>query len=222
MIKKIKFFIEVNRQQIRSLEELHEHFHLQDVLALYRSGVLSRWLEAHGFAEQQKKLAAVPAQLDDRESAEKLIPLFCPDFPKKSLDEALCYLDFSKEQAKKLHDLEKLKMGRDAVIKEYHAGYEQLCSEIVDNFDDLIYITQAARSLARQYWNLVELEMDLFCDYMIDRAPCIFFPLLALGKLRDDSSTSLRKKLEKHVSVCISQLKDQDILYPFLHGKKSK
>ena len=44
MIKNIKFFIQVNGYPIRSLGELEEQFHLQDVLALYRKGVLLRWL----------------------------------------------------------------------------------------------------------------------------------------------------------------------------------
>ena len=219
--KRIKFSIDVNGKQVRSLEDLETQFHLQDVYDLYSKGVLSRWLEAHGLEKKRDELAAIPDSPDDmRQTAEQLVRLFCPGFPEKSMQESLCYLHFREKEAETLRKLEKLKMARDKVINEYHAGYEQLKIEIVKNALDLPYISHAARTLVKQYWKLVELEWEVFWKRMCYEAPGIFLPLLALDKIRGFQDTC--REIKKHIASCSAGKNEQNILRAILQGKTEK
>lgn len=195
MIKNIKFFIQVNGYPIRSLEELEEQFHLQDVLALYRKGVLNRWLIAHNFEEKRHELDLIPSGLNDIEAAKALIKIFCPHLPKENIQESLYPLYFLREQEKQIEAIYDSEQKWDKIINEYHDSYLQLKNDIFEHAFDLPFLAEASLQLVNKYWKLVKLEESFFSDKMFEMAPGIFFPLLAFDILNDN----IKNKVTEHI-----------------------
>ncbi|WP_270657721.1 hypothetical protein [Aeromonas sp. Y293-4] len=59
MTKTIKFNLIVDGKPIRNLDELRENFNIEDVLAFYRNGLLSRWLESRDLTEEFSELKTI-------------------------------------------------------------------------------------------------------------------------------------------------------------------
>ena len=60
MAKTIKFNLICDGHPVRTLDDLREHFSIEDVLAHYKSGMLERWLEVRGFEKELDAIRAVP------------------------------------------------------------------------------------------------------------------------------------------------------------------
>jgi len=225
MNKKIKFSLQVNGRQLRSLEELEDNFQVQDMLKLHRKGILARWLTAHGFDEKTLALAAVtvspePDHASDIETARKLAALFCPALSPEEVRDGMHYLFFLTEEQAELERLKRLEMERDEVINEYHSGYGELKKSIQDNFHDLPFLSEAARTLVKRFWQLVELDMQDFITTMFAKAPCLFLSLLGLGKFRDgDTDIQVRTRTTLHIASYINiyhNPKEKGVILPNL------
>ena len=207
MIKNIKFFIQVNGYSIRSLGELEEQFHLQDVLALYRKGVLLRWLIAHNFEEKRHELELIPSGLSDIEAAKALIEIFCPHLPKESIQESIYPLLFLEEQKKQIETVHDSEEKWDKIINGYHDSYLQLKNDIFEHAFDFPFLSEASLQLVNKYWKLVELEEPLFSNTMFEMAPGIFFSLLSFNILNDN----IKKKATTHINKCLcSNIESED------------
>ncbi len=200
MIKNIKFFIQVNGYPIRSLEELEEQFHLQDVLALYKKGVLLRWLIAHNFEEKRHELELIPSGLSDIEATKVLIEIFCPHLPKESIQESIYPLLFLEEQKKQIETVHDSEEKWDKIINGYHESYLQLKNDIFEHAFDLPFLSEASLQLVNKYWKLVKLEESFFSDKMFEMAPGIFFPLLAFDILND----TIKNKVTNCIAKCFN------------------
>ena len=53
--KRIKFNLRCDGESVRNLEELREHFCVEDVLEYFNNGLLSRWLEVRRFTQERKR-----------------------------------------------------------------------------------------------------------------------------------------------------------------------
>ena len=74
---KVKFNLNYNGKQIRSIEELRENFaaSVVEIIADYRSGLLERWLEARWFDDEREKVLAIKSA-DDCEILAELMEIF--------------------------------------------------------------------------------------------------------------------------------------------------
>lgn len=97
MIKKIKFFVRINEVPCHTLEDLQNNFYLQDVMSLYREGILRRWLISNDEGTLAEKIKQLHIDEDNNtELAKSLIDILCPHFSKDSLNDALNYFYFEK------------------------------------------------------------------------------------------------------------------------------
>ena len=67
----------INRQRIKTLEELHENFNLVELIERYRGGQLRAWLNCWDFNSELEQLEALSADLSDQRLAEALCRIFC-------------------------------------------------------------------------------------------------------------------------------------------------
>ena len=74
---KVKFALNYNGNQIRSIEELRENFaaSVVEIVADYRSGLLERWLDARWLDDEREKVLAIKSN-DDCEILAKLMEIF--------------------------------------------------------------------------------------------------------------------------------------------------
>jgi hypothetical protein len=202
MIKKINFFIRINGKPCRTLEDLQSNFYVQDVVALHKGGVLRRWLSCNneeGLAEQIQKL---PENEDEAILARELTDMLCPHADESHLEAALHYYSFEK-QRKELHTAiqDETKFVRDR-MKIYHAGYFKTLQAIAERNHDFSFLCRAATELVDEYWLLIETNRTFFLKFVIKKAPCVLFPLLAMGQFRTNSEedNNVRKELEAHIN----------------------
>ena len=59
MAKPIKFNMKVDSVPVRTMEELIEHFNISDVVELYESGTLLRWLQAREYLDYAEKIRQI-------------------------------------------------------------------------------------------------------------------------------------------------------------------
>ena len=56
---KMKFYLDIEGEKIRTLDELRENFFADSVLARYQSGELARWLEVCGYKYELEQVLAI-------------------------------------------------------------------------------------------------------------------------------------------------------------------
>ena len=66
----------INRQRIKTLEELHENFNLVELIERYQGGQLRAWLNCWDFNSELEQLKALSADLSDQRLAEALCRIF--------------------------------------------------------------------------------------------------------------------------------------------------
>lgn len=201
MIKKIKFFIRIGGVPCRTLEDLQNSFYLQDVVALHRGGVLRRWLVSNDYEGLAEKVAHLPADWEDERLSRELVSILCPDYPEDSISDALHYFYFNEKQRERDASAAEAKENWKNLAVDYHSGYADTLLKISSNRDDFNYICLSAIDLVDNYWGLVESNVNFFCNTMMNNAPCIFFPLLAMGKFRTKKDTDriTRERLAIHI-----------------------
>ena len=59
MAKTIKFNLDCGGESIRTLEDLQNHFQIEDVINYYHDGLLQRWLKVHDYEDELKAVKAV-------------------------------------------------------------------------------------------------------------------------------------------------------------------
>lgn len=88
MAKTIKFNLICDGYPVRTLDELREHFSIEDVLTYHRSGMLQRWLEVRGFTKALDAVREVP--VTDQMKAANPQPCFIPNNMNQYLREVSC------------------------------------------------------------------------------------------------------------------------------------
>ena len=66
MAKTIKFNLICDEKPVRTVEDLQNNFSIEDVLAYYRNGLLTRWLKVRGYTEELEKVNAIPDEGSQR------------------------------------------------------------------------------------------------------------------------------------------------------------
>ena len=59
MAKTIKFNLILDGYPVRTLEELQEHFSLEDMANYFENGLLERWLEVRGYEDELKAVREI-------------------------------------------------------------------------------------------------------------------------------------------------------------------
>lgn len=204
-IKKIKFFIRINGVPCHTLDDLQQNFYLQDVMALHCQGILQRWLIALGHKEEAAALPETDAVEDKVATGQKLAEILCPNFDKNSLRAALDALQFEIFAAQQIEMVKQGEKKRSEFVELYHASFEELLCLASERRDDFEFLCQTAICLVEDYWNLVEENIEKFSTRLFSDAPCLFFPLLALGKFSGDGyGEKIREDLSQHVERKLS------------------
>lgn len=195
-IKKIKFFIRINGVPCHTLDDLQQNFYLQDVMDLHYQDILRRWLTALELKKEAAALPAVDAVENKVAMGQKLVEILCPNFDKNSLRAALDTLQFDMNAEQQIAIVKQGQKMRTEFVETYHASFEELLCLASERRDDFEFLCLTAICLVEDYWFLVEENIEKFSNRLFSDVPCLFFPLLALGKFYgDEHGNNVRKKL---------------------------
>ena len=204
-IKSIKFFIRINNVPCHSFDDLQKNFYVQDVISLHRQGVLCRWLSVVGHKDKADALPAATETSDDIALGQKLVEVLCPDFDKNSLRAALDALGFEALAAEQAALAAQGQKNWAAFVTAYHGKFEELLQQASQRRSDFEFLCQTAICLVDNYWNLVEENVEKFIQRLFVEVPCLFFPLLAIGKFREEKyGNTVRAILAEHIKNSFS------------------
>jgi hypothetical protein len=178
MTKAIKFNLLLDKHPVRDLTDLRANFNLDDLLTAYHSQVLHRWLEVRGLSAELSQLQAVTSK-NELTIARALCQLFHADIGEAQIQAAVYPFEFREQQRQQLEALASQQFQRNAVIKSYHAGYEQLCEEMLEKAEDYPFLKTAVNTLWADYEQLFRVDFDLFFALFIEQSPLTVFTMLA-------------------------------------------
>lgn len=183
MPKTIKFNLNCDGASIRTIEDLREHFCIQDVLDYYKKGILARWLKVHGYNAELGKLEKISSE-DDAEIISEIIQILDVEQDEKIIKEGVALIEFQKERECFYNKISKgIEVERD-FLDLYRNGYEEVIERIVQNKNDYSIIKSATKTLADNYMWLLKFDFKrLFC-YLQEKAPVALFGFLANEKMR--------------------------------------
>ena len=185
MSKTIKFNLTLDKHPVRDLDDLREHFNIDDLLEVYHNQVLHRWLSVRGLLNELNSLTSINSS-NNKTIAVELCKIFHVDIAQTDIDAAVYPFNARQQQYLQLKELANYNFSRDVVIDEYHSGYKQLCNDMIENAENYQFLKVAVDNLWKNYSQLLMInfeELFLSCS----KYPLISFTMLANDKYRQSS-----------------------------------
>lgn len=122
MAKTIKFNLICDGNPIRTIEDLQNHFSIEDVLDYYNNQLLHRWLKVRGYNKELEAVSALSCT-EPVEIIKELIRVFEVDADPEKVEESVYILKYLNER-KTLCDIYNTENYQTKhVIDDYEAGY---------------------------------------------------------------------------------------------------
>lgn len=183
MLKTIKFNLMINDRPVRSLPELQEHFHVQDIVKYHRSGLLQKWLQVRGYEEEAQKVAAVGLD-DELKAAEELVRILCVGAKRETIQFAVEVLRFEQQRKQELRQIKEAVFQEQLVIHQYHQGYGALLDRMLAQPDDVGSTKASIIQIFETYASLFALDYRRFYYKFIANAPLVVLCTLMHASLR--------------------------------------
>ncbi|MCX7066098.1 MAG: hypothetical protein NTW85_00115 [Methylococcales bacterium] len=193
MTKAIKFNLLLDKHPVRDLDDLRANFNLDDLLTAYHSHTLHRWLEVRGLTAELEQLNAIKS-IDELSIASALCELFQETLSETDIKTAVYPLEFRRQQQQQLEQLASQQFNKEAVIKSYHAGYKQLCAEMLEKAEDYPFLKAAVNTLWTDYAKLFRVDFNRFFEEFIEKSPLTLFTMLANDDYRQSGIFKSKRK----------------------------
>lgn len=183
MAKTIKFNLICDGSPIRTLDDLRNHFSIEDMVEYYNNQLLQRWLKVRGYEEHLAKVEALEAD-SDMELVKGLIEIFDVENDTQVVEENTYILGYLKSKQERLERYRKDEKHEKDIITEYHSQYQQLVITIVENKTDMSRIKAAVKEIDTNYFPLFELNHRELLYHLIVEAPMAIFAMLMREDMR--------------------------------------
>ena len=198
--KNIKFNLICDGKHIRTIEDLKEHFVIEDVLAYYNNNTLQRWLEVRGFEKEYNEVKNI--EKDDMDKTVKeLVRIFAVESDEAEVDKTISILHYLEERKIKNASDQQEKETAGKFMKEYMQGYSRQVDAIIDNPRDTDVIKNAVDKIAYVYFAIFEMTCRDLYWLMAEKSPLALMRLLMNEVTRkiylgDDAADSPAEKSE--------------------------
>jgi hypothetical protein len=182
MAKTIKFNLIIDKQSIRDLEDLQDHFNIEDLLGAFHTGSLKRWLEARELTKELAEFARLNG--DDGKIAVELCKIFQKDCTKEQIASAVYPFEFRKREDEKLRAFGELQSKKAEIIHDYHAGYADLLNQLKEKNDDYPFIKAAIQEIFEKYVDLFKLDAVAFYQWFVTDCKLVILSILANSNMR--------------------------------------
>lgn len=210
MAKTIKFYMICDDHPVRTIDDLREHFGMEDVLDYYKRGIFQRWLKVRGYEAELEAVNQMNAA-DDAEALTKLIRIFDVEKDPAEIAEFIKILKYNEEKAKaaeekkkkeeeekiKAEEQKKNKDGQNANASDSDkARYLGLVNTILENSTNKAVIKSAVKEIAENYRHIFEQDYVTLFYLLYECAPMAIFVMLSFDVMRekylsDDAMRSL-------------------------------
>lgn len=183
MAKTIKFNLILDEKPVRTIEDLRENFSIEDILEVYNNGLLHRWLEVRGYLDVLEKVNYIKDETNIGQ-IKNLIKIFEIDCDDAKIEESIGILDFIIEKKVLLEHYNKLDYKLKVVIDDYHAGYDSIINDIIENKDNMPKIKANIKEIEENYMGLFNLNYRELYNILVSNAPLAVFAILMNNKMR--------------------------------------
>jgi len=183
MAKTIKFNLICDGNPVRTLEELRNHFSIEDMSEYYHNQLLHRWLKVRGYEEELTKVEAIQAD-DDLTLIKNLISVFDVENDEKIVEKDTYILTYRQERFNQLQSFYQQENAADEIIRDYHRKYNELVQNIIQNKDDMSSIKAAVQEIGSHYFSLFELNHRELLYSLIVYAPMAVFAMIMREDMR--------------------------------------
>lgn len=183
MAKAIKFNLRCDGVSIRTLEDLRNHFCVQDILEYYNTGILARWLNVQGFSEEVEKLK----EIDTKNNEELLIELanvLGVDIDDGSIRDAIAIIEYENNGKERYELYAKGILEESKVVDDYIRNYKDLVNQIVKKKDDFSAIKAMTAILVKNYKKLLCYDYQNLFHKMYHEAPLALLSFVVTKELR--------------------------------------
>lgn len=183
MAKTIKFNLILDEKPVRTIEDLRENFSIEDILEVYNNGLLHRWLEVRGYLDVLEKVNYIKDETNIGQ-IKNLIKIFEIECDDAKIEESIGILDFIIEKKVLLEHYNKLDYKSKVVIDDYHAGYDSIINDIIENKDNMPKIKANIKEIEENYMGLFKLNYKELYNTLVSNAPLAVFAILMSNKMR--------------------------------------
>lgn len=177
MAKTIKFNLMCDGYPCRNIEDVQEHFCIEDMLEYYESGLLKRWLEVRGFKDELAEVEAIKAT-EVLQITEELIRIFEILTDEDKVKEAVSLINYQKKRQAANQANEERGYQSATVITNYVSGYDSIIKEMLDKSTPSKVVQQHINTLATDYKPLFEKNIYTFFTTSLQDRPLVCLNLL--------------------------------------------
>ncbi|WP_317383410.1 hypothetical protein [Anaerobiospirillum succiniciproducens] len=177
MAKTIKFNLMCDGYPCRNIEDVQEHFCIEDMLEYYESGLLKRWLEVRGFKDELAEVEAIKAT-EVLQITEELIRIFEILTDEDKVKEAVSLINYQKKRQAANQVNEESGYQSATVISNYVSGYDSIVKEMLDKSTPSKVVQQHINTLATDYQPLFEKNIYTFFTTSLQVRPLVCLNLL--------------------------------------------
>ena len=157
MAKTIKFNLNCDGHPVRTLEDLREHFSMEDVLEYLNNGMLTRWLDIRGYTAEKEQVEQITAD-NDRDRLWALVNIFDIDADQKEVTERAQQLDWKNRQKALSAAYQASGESRQRILSDYFSGYKNAVETILTNLEDYGSIKSAVADIDEHYQEAFDLQ----------------------------------------------------------------
>ena len=183
MAKAIKFNLTLDKQPVRDKDDLLSNFNIDDLLKLFKEGLLSRWLEVRGLSKELTALEKIKSD-DSMQIAIELCRIFQSQTSDEKIKSAVYPFEFRLKEEKELRQFEEKQFKKEEIIKAYHTKYNQLLLEIENKAEDYQFLKASINEIQYKYIGLFELNLINFYERFIFDYPLVILAILANTDMR--------------------------------------
>lgn len=191
-MKPIKFDLSLNGTKIRNLEELCDNF-TTEILELYASGLLLKWLKNRNLMAEAEKLSAISVDLDDDDKLVALCEIFGVEVDQQVIEAALSKGQPSQGVALRVDPEELTEIGEESSIttteiavvsdmkdiKQFFLNYPFNCLTI-----DKIENTELYKFTTNEYNDSVITDIETYFENVSETKKKLFQIYLSVSELR--------------------------------------
>lgn len=213
MAKTIKFYMICDDHPVRTIDDLREHFGMEDVLDYYKRGIFQRWLKVRGYEAELEAVNQIDSK-DDSEALTKLIQIFDVEKDPAKIAEFIGILKYNEEKAKaaaekkkkeeeekaraviektenveeERSNAEEQKMNKDGqnanAVRDMNQ-YLSLVDTILENSTNKAVIKNAVKEIAENYRHVFKQDYVNLFYLLYECAPMAIFVMLSFGVMRE-------------------------------------
>lgn len=184
MTKAIKFNLILDKFPVRNLEELQEHFSIEDILNYFKNGLLERWLEIRGYETELQEVKEIDLEENNKFIIKKFVQIFHICINDEDIEKGIAILDYL-EQTNYLNAQYKANaLNKKQIIDDYHAGYRALIYHMEENRNNMADLKADIIQMEKEYFGLFVLDHKNLYYRISKSAPKAVFAILTRNAFR--------------------------------------